>query len=259
MEDTFAHDVSGWARLWSFSETLDSFVPRILIVEDDRDIRDMLTTLLELAGFACVSCDSTEAGLAALRDRRIDLVLTDYSLPNLTGVWLLDRAHDEGLIDGTPIVIVTAYPAPAGTSAYEIVHKPFDLDDLVERVRQRLHASGPRRRPAPARRAAGKRRGAGDPQCPDPIELILYVSARSPRSAEMVDKFRKALTRFASAKVKLTVCDLSMRPDGGTDDVAALRSAAVGDARGPRTFILGHITNPELVLELLSDCELDGN
>jgi CheY-like chemotaxis protein len=259
MEDTFAHAVLGSARHWSFSETLDAFVPTILIVEDDRDIRDILTTFLAPAGFACVSCDSAEAGLAALRDRRIDLVLTDYSLPHHTGVWLLDRAHDEGLIDGTPVLIMTAHPAPAGTSAYEIVHKPFDLDDLVERVKQRLHASGARRRPAPARRAAGKRRDAGDPQCPDPIELILYVSARSPRSTEMVDKFRKALTRFGSARVKLTVCDLSTPPARVTDDMAAVRSIAVRDGRGPRTFILGHITNPELVLELLSDCELDVN
>jgi DNA-binding response OmpR family regulator len=259
MEDSFNRAVTGSARPWSFTRSPDHFGHTILIVEDDRDIREMTATLLDLAGFACVSCASAEAGLAALRDQRIDLILTDYALPKHTGVWLLDRAHEEGLIDETTVLIVTAHPEPAGTSSYEVVQKPFDLDDLVERVKRQLQANRLRRRGGPARKVTGKADGNGRSECPDPIELILYVSAHSPRSAEAVTKFRKVLARFSSSKVKLTVCDLSTNPEEGAEDTVAFTSTVVRDAPGPRTFILGHITNPDLLMELLSDCELEGN
>ena len=69
-------------------------------------------------------------------------------------MWLLEHAEAEGLIQGTPVLIVTAHPHVDGAAAYEVIQKPFDLDDLVERVRLRMEGDrGPRRRRA--RRAAG--------------------------------------------------------------------------------------------------------
>jgi len=259
MNESVDIGVSGTPGPWSFTGTSEYSGPTILIVDDDRDIRDMLATLLDLAGFRCVSCDSAEAALAALRDQHIDLILTDYSLPRHDGVWLLDRAHEEGLIGDTPTLIMTAHPEPTGTSSYEVVYKPFDLDDLVHRIKQRLHASHWRRARAPAKTGTRKREDNGRPECPDPIELILYVSAHSPRSAEAVRKFRNALLRFSSSRVKLTVCDLSTSSDGQSEDTVAFTSAVVRDTPGPRTFILGHITNPDLLIDLLNDCELEGS
>jgi len=57
----------------------------ILIVEDDADIRDLLSTLLEIAGYRTTACATAEHGLNALREQTFDFILTDYALPNRTG------------------------------------------------------------------------------------------------------------------------------------------------------------------------------
>jgi DNA-binding response OmpR family regulator len=253
---------SGNPTPWGFPPSEDRLAqPAILVVEDDRDIRDMLAMLLDMAGFKVQACESAECGLNALREAEFDLILTDYALPRQSGLWLLEHAEAEGLIEGTPVMIVTAHPHVAGAAgAYEIIHKPFDLDDLIERVRYRVEGEGPRRRRIPAIRGAGGLPGGGtgngdEPGCPEPVELILYVSSQSARSFAAVRNIKKVLKRFKSSRVKLTVCDLALDPARGIEDSVAFTPTLVRKTPGPRTFILGHVTNPELVLELLADCE----
>jgi circadian clock protein KaiB len=155
---------------------------------------------------------------------------------------------------------VTAHPQVEGGQSYEIIQKPFDLDDLIERVRRRMEGNGATRKRRPS---AVPQRGHGGmdgtPDCPDPVELILYVSSQSPRSFAAVRNIRKVLERFQASRVKLTVCDLSQNPDAGIEDSVAFTPTLVRRTPGPRTFILGHITNPELLLELLADCDADLN
>jgi DNA-binding response OmpR family regulator len=231
----------------------------VLLVEDDRDILEMMATLLEMSGFSVTSCETAETALNALREQEFDLILTDYALPRHTGHWLLENAEEEGLIQGTPVMIVTAHPQVACGDRYEVIHKPFDFDELIERVRYRVEGDGPRRQrqpPVPARRN-GNDEPPGDSECPDPVELILYVSSESPRSFAALKNVKKVLERFRSSRVKLTVHDLSQDPARGIADSVAFTPTLVRKTNGPRTFILGHITNPELVLELLADCEPD--
>src|SRR4249919_3523759 len=137
MEDTGPSSADRMAP-WDYALDQDELArPTVLVVEDDPDIREMLATLLELAGFGAVMCDNAEAGLNALREQAFDVILTDYALPRHSGLWLLHQAEAEGLILDTPVLIVTAHPDVVA-GPYEVVQKPFDLDDLVERVRYRL-------------------------------------------------------------------------------------------------------------------------
>jgi CheY-like chemotaxis protein len=241
---------------WSLPLSSDRLAqPAILLVEDDPDIREMLATLLEMAGFSIHACDSAEAGLTALREAAFDLIVTDYALPRHSGLWLLETADAEGLINGTPVIIVTAHPNVEPPAGCEVIQKPFDLDDLIERVRYRVEGDGPRRRriadPPPAARSGGD---GGEAGCPEPVELILYVSSKSPRSHAAVRNIRNVLKRFKASRVKLTVCDLARDPAGGIEDAVAFTPTLVRRTPGPRTFILGHVTSPELLLELLADC-----
>jgi CheY-like chemotaxis protein len=262
MEETFRRG-GGGANPWDFSVDGDRLaVPTVLLVEDDRDIREMIATLLDMSGFAVVSCDTAECGLNALREQEFDLVLTDYALPRQSGLWLLQEAESEGLIQGTPVLIVTAHPHVESRAGYEVIQKPFDLDELIERVRKRMEgADSPRRRRAsmpPSTRQGGMLDGFGgdDPaDCPQPVELILYISSRSPRSLAAVKTIKKVLARYSASRVKLTVCNLSDDPTAGIADAVAFTPTLVRRGPGPRTFILGHITSPELLLELLADCE----
>ncbi len=260
MKDTY-HGFDGGQAPWEYNDDLDRLAqPTILLVEDDRDIREMVAALLGMSGFAVVSCESAECGLNALREQEFDLILTDYSLPRKSGLWLLEEAESENLIQGTPVLIVTAHPSVEGKTPYEVIQKPFDLDDLIERVRQRMEGSGgaKRRRPSPGPQNIGDGMG-GAPECPEPVELILYVSSRSPRSFAAVKNIKKVLSRLDASRVKLTVCDLSENPDAGNEDSVAFTPTLVRRTPGPRTFILGHITNPEVLLELLADCSGDLN
>jgi CheY-like chemotaxis protein len=261
MEDT-SRPSGGGAGPWGFSMNEDRLaLPTVLLVEDDRDIREMVATLLEMSGFAVVACDTAECGLNALREQEFDLLLTDYALPRQSGLWLLQEAESEGLIQGTPVLIVTAHPS-VETERYEVIQKPFDLDELIERVRQRMEgADSPRRRRAsmPPAIRNGSGLGGDEPDCPEPVELILYISSRSPRSSAAVKTIKKVLERYSSSRVRLTVCNLTDNPTAGIEDSVAFTPTLVRRSPGPRTFILGHITSPELLLELLADCEGEMN
>jgi DNA-binding response OmpR family regulator len=253
MEDT-APSVTGHHRPWDFSDGADELArPSVLVVEDDPDIRAMLSTLLDLAGFGAVTCDNAEAGLNALREQAFDVILTDYALPRHSGLWLLHQAEAEGLIMDTPALIVTAHPNVAA-GPYEVIQKPFDLDDLVERVRYRLEGEGPRRRRTPPARV-GRGDGNGNGEAPSsPVELILYVNSQSQRSLEAVKSVEKVLSRLPSSRVKLSVHDLSIDPSPAIPSSEPITPGTlVRKTAGPRTFIMGHITNPELLLELLAD------
>lgn len=244
---------------WVHAEMTDVFSSAgVLVVEDDDDIRELLETLLKLAGFSTTMCATAESALEELRQQTFDFVLTDYALPNRSGGWLLQQAASEGLLDATPVLVVTAHPEPRGVEGFEVVQKPFDLDNLVERVRQRLGAGTPGRRgaPAPVRRSSSGRPGDdGRGDCPEPIELILYISSHSPRSGNAVENIRRALARHRSGNVRLTIHDLAKDPSKGAADSVAFTPTLVKRSPGPRTFILGHLTNPEMLLELLEGCE----
>lgn len=219
--------------------------PAVLVVDDDSDIREMMATLLDLTGFLPVCCASADAALEALRTQRFDVVLTDYALPVHSGVWMLQRAEAEGLIDDVPVLMVTAHSNPPGASAYEIVRKPFDLDDLVARIERRLqHHRGmslPKASAPIGRAGALGSDGDGRHQaCPD-LELILYVSG--PPSGTELDEVRRILSQLRSPQLKVTICD-------GSCDPGLERTQP-----GPRTILLGHIQNLNMLLELVDECD----
>lgn len=242
---------------WLKAEMRDVFSgASVLLVEDDPDIRELLTTLLTLAGFETVACANAEAALEELREQPFDLVLTDYMLPHRTGGWLLQQASSEGLIDATPVLVVTAHPDAAEVGGFDVITKPFDLDDLVSQVRQRLSGGTSRRPKLPmtAPLLSGSDGKNGDGEGREPIDLVLYVSAHSLRSAHAITNIKSVLARFESSRVKLTICDLSQDPHLGIADAVAFTPTLVKRSPGPRTFILGHIANPEILVEILEAC-----
>jgi len=249
------------AAPWLTSQPRDTFDgASVLVVEDDRDIRDLLVTLLQFAGYAVTACSSAERALETLREEPFDFVLTDYSLPGRTGAWLLEQAESEGLLRATAALVVTAHPN-VEIEGVEVLQKPFDLDDLVVRVERGLNAGESRpsaRTGNSARRSNSGRPGDdGRADCPGAVELILYVSAESPRSANAIHNIKSVLSRYRSDKVSLTICDLSANPAMGEQDSIAFTPTLVKRSPGPRTFILGHISNPEVLIELLEGCEME--
>jgi hypothetical protein len=93
---------------------------------------------------------------------------------------------------------------------------------------------------------------------PKPIELILYVTAQSPQVDAAVAKMRGVLERrFNSPRVTVKVCPLPDSGSGAVTEPAGDGAAWVRSKIAARTLIVGHITHPEILLELLTDCDID--
>jgi two-component system, OmpR family, response regulator len=115
---------------------------RILIVEDDPDIRSYLRKGLSQVGHASDGCESAEEALAALSTTSYDVAVVDLILPGADGLDLISRMRDRG--DRTPVLILSARQSvddrvrglSAGGDDY--LTKPFSFAELVARL-QALH------------------------------------------------------------------------------------------------------------------------
>jgi CheY-like chemotaxis protein len=111
---------------------------KILLVEDNEDIREGLTDLLQSEGYSVAGSGSAEEGLALLREQSFHLVITDYMLPGQNGGWLLEQAAREERLRGTGAVMITAHPRVRPPKGVRLIHKPLDIDDFLRVVGESL-------------------------------------------------------------------------------------------------------------------------
>jgi DNA-binding response OmpR family regulator len=110
---------------------------RILVVDDDDDIRGLLRTLLERAGHDVVDAPDGRAGLRELFARSPDLVILDVAMPGLDGWATLERIRE---VTDVPVLMLTARDAELERvrglmgGADDYVVKPFGRQELVARV-----------------------------------------------------------------------------------------------------------------------------
>lgn len=115
---------------------------RCLIVDDDPNLRRVLTRLMQSDGFDCEEAGSGFEALVALQRRPATLVLTDLNMPELDGIGLLREIRAR--YPDTAVVMITAV-AEVGTAvsclsagAMDYLTKPFHIDEVKARVRQAL-------------------------------------------------------------------------------------------------------------------------
>jgi DNA-binding response OmpR family regulator len=121
----------------------------VLVVEDEPALRAFLLPLLVRHGFSANAVATGAAGVAAVLDRRPDLVLLDLNLPDMDGLEVCRRLRRQ---DGRhlPIVMLTGRDtredelAGFAAAADDYVVKPFDPDTLVARIRATLRLAGVR-------------------------------------------------------------------------------------------------------------------
>jgi CheY-like chemotaxis protein len=122
----------------------ESAKARILVVEDNEDVRELAETMLASAGYAVVTAPSGEQALNVLDEgAEVDLVFTDVMMPGgMNGLQLADQVRARR--PGTPILVTTGYmdelPAARG-KPLDILSKPYRQEDLLARVRAILPAS----------------------------------------------------------------------------------------------------------------------
>ena len=117
---------------------------RILVVEDDRDIADLVSRYLEKAGFVVETAASGRDGLAALAARPQDLLLLDLMLPHVSGIEICRAARGQESTALIPIIMLTARAeeseriAGLEIGADDYMAKPFSPNELVARVKALL-------------------------------------------------------------------------------------------------------------------------
>lgn len=219
---------------------------RILVVDDDPDTLELVTYALAARGFAVTGARSAAEAMDALRAAAFDLVITDYDMPDQTGAELLARAGREGILGEASTLLVTAHPDPAGVPEdTPLLRKPIDLERLVVQIRTILQvppeaapAARPDRPPAEAARPA--------------LDLVLYVSPRSPASARARRRMEEVLTEFDSAAVTFEVCDLFRNVASAEDDRVVFTPTLVKRRPLPRAWILGDLATADVVRDLLA-------
>jgi DNA-binding response OmpR family regulator len=107
---------------------------KILLVEDNEDIREGLTELLESEGYSVSGTDSAEDGLARLRQESFHLVITDYMLPGQSGGWMLEQAAREQRLLEMGAMMITAHPRVRPPNGVRLLHKPLDINDFLRVV-----------------------------------------------------------------------------------------------------------------------------
>ena len=115
---------------------LSDSAPLILLIEDEEDIRDAVSTLLEMEGYRVEQCVHGEDAWAWLSSHeRPDLVLLDLMMPVMDGQSFLLRLSQERLLVDVPIVVLSGSPfQPEGAVAY--LRKPVGVNQLLEMVRR---------------------------------------------------------------------------------------------------------------------------
>ncbi len=127
--------------------------PRLLIVDDEPHILRVLQAAFDKEGFETRIAEDASSALAAFEDSVPDCVLTDVTMPGMSGYELLREVQER--FASVPVVIMTAYGTiPAAVQAirdgaFEYVTKPFDLDSVKQIVRSALSSQSAAKPPKP--------------------------------------------------------------------------------------------------------------
>jgi two-component system response regulator FlrC len=113
---------------------------KILVVEDDPDLREALVDTLELAGYQVIEADCGESAIVRLSESSFDLIVSDVNMPGIDGHELL--RHVVAKHQGLPVLLITAYGSIANAvdamrqGAVDYLVKPFEPSTLVDLVKK---------------------------------------------------------------------------------------------------------------------------
>jgi DNA-binding response OmpR family regulator len=130
--------------------------PKVIIVDDDRDTREMLTLAMELEGFDVAQAANGLRLISAMHVDRPDVILLDVMMSWIDGFELCRAIKKNETFQDIPVIFVSARKSAederAGfeAGAIDYFSKPLDMDRLVARIREILTRRGPMHLTAPA-------------------------------------------------------------------------------------------------------------
>jgi len=214
-------------------------VSRILVVDDEAGMRDLLRILLEKEGYEVLTAGDGATGLALAMNRAPNLVISDIKMPGLDGVGLLAGLREHGFT--TPVIMITAYADSESAiqamkqGAFDYLTKPFKMDEIKLVIRRALAEAAARHEseaPAPLPAAEPALRG---------------IIGRSPRMVELY----KLISRVA-----LVDSSLLITGESGTGKELVARTIHYNSPRAEKPFVA---INCGAIPEELLESELFGH
>lgn len=122
---------------------------RILVVEDEVAIRDMLCFVLDQHGYECIEADTYQSALNQLHEPYPDLILLDWMFPGGSGIKLLSHLKQDNILRSIPVVMLTARGEEQDkvrgleNGADDYVTKPFSPKELMARLKTVMRRVNP--------------------------------------------------------------------------------------------------------------------
>ena len=118
---------------------------RILVIDDDETVRDVLRSLLTTKGFEVTLAQDGQSGLELIKGNKYDLILTDLMMPHVGGIEILKELSASNIT--TPVLVITAFGTVQTAveamklGAFEYVTKPFNLDEIMLVIHKALNVA----------------------------------------------------------------------------------------------------------------------
>ncbi len=214
---------------------------RILYVEDDDDIRDTMTMLLEHEGYHVTPMATAESALEALTRHRFDLLLTDYQLPNENADWLIASGKARGCLLDTAVIVLSGTDHPRGIDAYRLLRKPVGQEALLAAFDEAMGSRGV----APLATLGGNAE----------LRLVLYVSGESQASRKAQRNLQLALHGIAEDRIAIMVHDVTGTDhaweNAAEDDRIVVLPTLVRHGPLPKVWIAGDLSDHALVRDAI--------
>lgn len=116
----------------------------ILVVEDDNELRPIITCILEDEGYLVEAAESGSVAVERAKQRKFDLVLSDVRMEGMDGLEVAQAIR--AVLPKVPLIVITGYASQdvpiraIKQQAFDYLHKPFELDELLRCVEEALHA-----------------------------------------------------------------------------------------------------------------------
>ena len=208
---------------------------RVLVVEDSRDVLDLVTLALVREGWQVEAAVRADEGLARLAERRYDLVIAHLGLPDRRATEMLRDAREAGHLASTSVLIITGQANPDNPDAFPVLRKPLDMEALVRQARTIL----------------GVPPAAEDEEEGGTVELVFYYTPPWPSSMKARRNLEKILAGYEPGLVNLTVRDLGEHPDLAEADGVVFSPTLIKKSPGAPVWMLGDLSDATAVTDLL--------